>query len=461
MEDLKIITVEKFPRWQVNIIDKNSTVGIGDTIHKTLKPKEAPTLKEAMERLKHLSKQPEQKSERVTLRVNNQEPIKIWLRVKSSWFQRFFNSKKLGVPVVMVIQEDLNPSDPLKFGMGVLGLDKLPGFPIAFAIGSFKKPAVLKLKPERDGFLGIIFWLIRGPLNTLPEEINDPEMDYDEEYALGIDAEGLADLISLERITNSINSLSLTRAWEGEDYNKKLSSNKWEKRQVVLTIRKGPNDAPPPEDIIQNIVSKAKVNLTKNLTEEQKNWIKVYDRSESFIASLEKRFEIWQNIGFCQDIIDKFGTLKEKIISWTTHPNIQAPLLSLERHYRGWPAEEKTFSTFFIEIQGEKAYVEILELKASETLSKMLDSVGAIEGIIIDKRGVLIAAVKPGNVVNLSEDESWAVLESNTDKDILITEPHIFQNYDFLSRTMAISVKSRDGIFLGWIILELFVKNVE
>ena len=457
MEELKIIKVEKFPRWQINIIDKNSTLGIGDTIHKTLKPKGAPTLKEAMERLKHLSKTPEQRFETITMRVDNQEPIEIWLRVKSNCFQRLFNANKLGVPAVMVIQENIHPSDPLKLIGDITGL---PGFPIAFAIGSFKEHAVLKLKPDRDGFLRVVFWLIRGPLNPLPEKIDDPDMDY-EVHMLGLDAEGLADLISVGKLSNSLVTLSLSRAWKGEDYNKKLSSNKWEKRQVVLTIRKGPNDAPPPEDIIQNVVSKADMNLTEKLSEEQKRRIKAYDRSESIIVNLEKKFEIWQNKGFCQDIIDKIGTLKEKILSWTMHPNIQGPLLSLERHYREWSAEEKKLSTFFIEIQGEKAYLEILESKASETLAKMLDSVGAIEGIIIDKRGTLIATVKPENIINLSEDESWAVLESNTDKDILITEPHIFQNYDFLSRTMAVSVKNMDGIFLGWIILELYIKPVE
>lgn len=455
MQEKSILKVSKLPKWQIEIEAESITFGIGDTIRRKLKPKDAPTSKE----LKDYSKRSEQRFEIITLRVDRQEPLELELAVKAGWCRRTFKEKELGVPAIMVIKEAIAPFDPLKIFEASY---EFPGDPIAFAMGAFKESAILNFRPDSDGFLQVVYWLIRGPLKVLPDERSGDLEEHLEETARrsGIPIEQLKVLIEQQKLAELLNRETFIRAWKADGYDKKLSSNKWKGNKVELTIRKGPDDAPLPQDLLQNALSKTNIEVpSQELTEEQKSWISVEDKSKAFILKLEKKFEEWVNRGFVQDITDNYCPFNMIIDSWIRHPFIVSPLLALERKYRGWSEEDTKLSVLFLDLIGGKVDLETLESKSSDTLSKMMESVGAIDGIIVDKRGEVIVAVKPETILNLSNDESWSNLASNTKKDILITEPHVFQHYDFKTRTVA--VKIRDGQFLGWVILELYIEPIK
>ncbi|MFX1238812.1 MAG: hypothetical protein ACFFAS_01695 [Promethearchaeota archaeon] len=441
MIEQKILKVDSLPKWQADFTDPSSMVSIGDTIHTTLKPKGSPTLEESMAALKTMKL--EQRYQVVNIRVKNQDPVEIQLHTDASCCERLFKSKALGIPAIILIGEDILPSSGWN---AILSNKKLPGIPIAFAMGTYKKPASLKFRPERDGYLKVAFWLIRGSLDPLKisTEENELESTYPE-----------------AKISRIITEELCIRAWEGTDFTLPLKYLKWKKRKVTLTIRKGPDDAPLPKNLLENALSRAGVDLNLILTNEQERWMKIVDKSNSTITCLEKQIDTWISKRRKQDIInDDFKVLLNKLNNWCNHPYIQGPLMSLERLYRGWSEQEIEISKLFNEARGEKANLEVLESNTTLILSKLLEDIGAIEGIIMDKRGEVVAAIKPGFTLNLSEQDSWKILEANDDKDILITEPHVLKNYDFFSRTIAKIIRDTNNIFLGWILLELYIEPI-
>jgi hypothetical protein len=135
----KITIVESLPNWRENLPDSKSAYKIGDTLEKTMQVKGSQSLKATQEMLKHPEKMQsflsKKRHELITLAVKNQDPLEIKLQPKSP-----SKGNRSGIPVMMLVGEPIDHSSDWK---NVIGGAKLPGHPLAFAIGSFDRPAML------------------------------------------------------------------------------------------------------------------------------------------------------------------------------------------------------------------------------------------------------------------------------------------------------------------------------
>ncbi|MBN1329066.1 MAG: hypothetical protein JXA54_06295 [Candidatus Heimdallarchaeota archaeon] len=441
----QIRKVEALPQWRTDLPDSSKAFTIGDTLVKTLKPKGSQSFKELREVMTDHQKMQaflsEQRFEVITLEVKNQDPIELELKTEN---ENQVDHKKLGVPVIMLLGESIDSSSKWK---DIVGGYNLPGIPLAFAMGSFGKPASLKFRPTRDGFLRAVFWIIRGPLKPLviseqgiPETMqkmfeNNPAMK-------------LSQLLSKE---------PFIRAWQGTNTDSAIISLDWDESIVKLSIRRGPENAPPPNDLLTNFLEKSKIELTKNQTDEQKKQETILEILNAFTIHLENKLEAWKNKGFSQDVFGDLNPLLFKLTSWSKHPAIQAPLVQIEHYFRGWSEKDILVSKMLNESQGKHQQLQIINSDATTILKEMLENLGAIDGVIVDKFGGVVAAIHPNIKLNLRTDSSWLELEKMLAKEILVTESHTHLNYDFTSRTIAVRIDNTATNLLGWLLLELYI----
>jgi hypothetical protein len=353
-----------------------------------------------------------------------------------------------GVPVIFVADAPLHPLDRDAAFLSTEG-EPIPANPVAFAIGANGRASVALL-PAGDGVWQVWVWVLRGGLEPPPAEETDPEALKVYE-AMGFTA-GQVAVMSTEP--------DFVRAWNARDGDviiaKSDKPSAWTKSHVELSLSAGPGDAPRPEKLLRTRQASLFPEGQETVRKGLEKWQKAVDELGMFRGEAIAWARAQAGAGSVlagrslKEIIDALAFVSQ-------HPDILEPLLRRDNERQRWSARTLAASSVLELSKGTEAELSILPTKASKTLARLMRGAGAIDAVVIDRGGEVLAATNSWVLPALTRQPGWEVLEKASDGEALVTPPFEEKGLGFLMRKVAVPVRdTTGGRLIGWLLAKVY-----
>jgi len=231
----------------------------------------------------------------------------------------------------------------------------------------------------------------------------------------------------------------------------------WTNTAAQLEVTTGPGDSPPPRYIVREL---------------QAAYV-LSDSASGFGQSIQLQNSVDTLRIFQGEAISKIRAMSvtkasfkelfpltdqyERLQFFSKHPLIRGPLIRRSIERKQWSEETFEASAILRLSGGQRVEQDILPSESSQFLARMLSKVDALDAIVLDIRGEVIAATGQMFHPSIHRLPEWAHIKAATGDKILVTAPVVEPGYEFLVRRVAVPIlMPGEQNVIGWILAKVY-----